>query len=112
LESPLLPPLQTLTSDFKRIRGLSENTLRSKMKIYSNILKNRYNPGNPRSKNLPSKLFDNARHWQRMSKEEMQSALVVEYMKAVMGKTDADETGELLESSVKHLPAFRTPRLF
>jgi hypothetical protein len=112
LESPLLPPLQTLTSDFKRIRGLSENTLRSKMKIYSNILKNRYNSGNPRSKNLPSKLFDNTRHWQRMSKEEMQSALVVEYMKAVMGKTDADETGELLESSVKHLPAFRTPRLF
>jgi hypothetical protein len=32
-----------------------------------------------------------------MSKEEMQSALVVEYMKAVMGKTDADETRELFE---------------
>jgi hypothetical protein len=98
--------------DFNRIRGFSDNTLRSKMKIYSNILKNRYNSGNPRPKNLPLKLFDNTHHWQRMSKEEMQSALVVEYMKAVMGKTDADETEELLEFSIKHLPAFKTSRLF
>jgi len=32
-----------------------------------------------------------------MSREEMESALVIEYMKAVIGKTPAAEIEELLE---------------
>jgi hypothetical protein len=39
----------------------------------------------------------NKDHWSAMSREEMESALVIEYMKAVIGKTPAAEIEELLE---------------
>jgi hypothetical protein len=97
MEYPLLPPAKTLASDFKRIRRFSDSTLRSKMEIYSNILKKRYNSRKQHAKKLPSNLFDNQNHWSGMSNAEMQSTLVVEYMKSVMGKTNADETRELFK---------------
>jgi hypothetical protein len=95
LEYPLLPPVDALTFDFKRIRMFSDTTLRSKMELYSNILKNRYGFRKQHAKKLPSNLFDDKSHWKKMSREEMQSALVVEYMKTIMGKTNAEETREL-----------------
>ena len=35
-------------------------------------------------------------HWLGMSRDEMESALVIEYMKAVIGKTPAAEIEKLL----------------
>jgi len=66
------------------------------MEIYSGILKNRYNSARQRSKKWPAKLIENKQLWHRMSKEEMESALVVEYMKYALGKSRAEEVGELL----------------
>ena len=34
---------------------------------------------------------DNKNHWNRMSRDEMESALVIEYMKYAPGKTRPDE---------------------
>ena len=42
LEYPSLPSVETLAGEFSRIRRFSDVTLRSKMKIYSGILKNKY----------------------------------------------------------------------
>jgi hypothetical protein len=97
IESPLLPPVEALASDFKRIRGFPDNILRSKMKIYLSILKDRYSSGNLRAQNLPSALFDNADHWQGMSRDEMQTPLVVEYMKYAVGKTSGKQIRNLLD---------------
>ena len=96
LEYPSLPPVKAMAGDFSRIRGFSEDTLRSKMKIYSGILQNRYNGGKAHAKKRSSILFKNKNHWSQMSKDEMESALMIEYMKYAVGKTRPDEVGDLL----------------
>ncbi|MBW2657813.1 MAG: hypothetical protein JRC59_09000 [Deltaproteobacteria bacterium] len=65
------------------------------MDIYADVLKNRYNGGHNGANKRASKLLANKNHWSGMSREEMQAALVIEYMKTAVGKTPADETGEL-----------------
>ena len=96
METPSLPSVEAMAGDFSRIRGFSEDTLRSKMKIYSGILQNRYDGDKGYAKKLPSFLFKNKNHWARMSKDEMESALVIEYMKYAVGKTRPDEVRALL----------------
>lgn len=96
LEYPSLPTVESMADDFSRIRGFSENTLRSKMKVYSGILQKRYNGGRERAQKLPSFLFKDKNRWARMSQDEMESALIVEYMKYAVGKTRPDEVRALL----------------
>ena len=96
LEYPSLPSVESMVGDFSRIRGFSEDTLRSKMKIYFGILQNRYDGGKGSAKKLTSFLSKNKNHWSRMSKDEMESALVIEYMKYAVGKTQPDEVKALL----------------
>jgi hypothetical protein len=97
VESPLLPPVERLTSEFSRMKAWPPDVLKSKMLIYSKILKNRYDSGKPRSGKWPADIFDNKKHWSAMSQGEMQSALVIEYMKYALSKTRPAEVGELLE---------------
>ena len=67
------------------------------MNTYSNILKKRYNGDSPNGKKKLAKLMADGGHWSGMSRDEMEAALVIEYMKAVIGKTPANEIEELLE---------------
>lgn len=97
LEYPELPPADRLAAGFARIRRFSDDTLRSKMDMYAAILKRRYNGDNRNGRKWPSKLLADRDHWFAMSRDEMESALVIEYMKAVIGKTSAAEIEELLE---------------
>ena len=99
LEYPLLPAVAAMANDFSRIRSLSDNALKSKMKLYAGILQNRYNGDGARghSKKLPSSLFNGDGHWTRMSRDEMESVLIIEYMKYAVGKTQAGEVGKLLD---------------
>ena len=96
IEYPALPPVNLLAADFSRIRNLSEDTLRSKMNIYSTILKKRYNRDNQNGKKKIYNMLADQNHWSGLSRDEMESALVIEYMKGVIGKTDAGEVEELL----------------
>jgi hypothetical protein len=41
--------------------------------------------------------YSKKNHWARMSKDEMESVLVIEYMKYAVGKTQPDEVRALLE---------------
>ena len=96
MESPLLPPADQLAIDFARIRGLSQDALRSKMDIYSKILKNRYGSGRQDSHKWRSKLFEDKDHWHRMSEDEMESVLSIEYMKNILRKNQSVDVGKLL----------------
>ena len=103
MEYPALPPVEVLATDFSRIRKFSDDTLRSKMNTYSNILKKRYKGDNLSGKKRLAKLLGDKALWSEMSRDEMESALVIEYMKAVIGKTPASEIEELLEfNSIQH----------
>jgi hypothetical protein len=95
MENPLLPPVNILAADFAQIKRFSDETLKSKMNTYADILKNRYNGSHNSANKRTFKLLANKNHWSGMSREEMQAALVIEYMKAAVAKTSADETGEL-----------------
>jgi hypothetical protein len=86
-----------MVCNFSRLRGFSEDTLRFKMQIYSGILQNRYNGGKGHAKKLPEYLLKDKNHWAQMSRDEMESALVIEYMKYVVGKTQPDEVEALLD---------------
>jgi hypothetical protein len=96
MEYPSLPPVEVLASDFSQIRKFSDDALRAKMDIYSNILKRRYNGDNHNGKKWLAKLLADKDHWSAMSREAMESALVIEYMKAVIGKTPAADIEKLL----------------
>ena len=96
VESPVLRSVENLTANFSRIKALSRDALRSNMQMYSKILKNRYDSGKQRSGKWPADIFDNKKHWSGMSQDEMQSVLVIEYMKYALGKTRPDEVRKLL----------------
>jgi hypothetical protein len=64
--------------------------------MYSKILKSRYGSGKPRSGKWPADIFDNLKYWSGMLQNEMQSVLVIEYMKYTLGKSRPEEVGELL----------------
>ncbi|MEJ2164486.1 MAG: hypothetical protein P8X90_03080 [Desulfobacterales bacterium] len=41
--------------------------------------------------------FENKDHWRQLSREEMVSSLVIEYMKYALGKSRPEAVGELLD---------------
>jgi hypothetical protein len=88
--------VEVLAADFSQIRTYSDEALRSKMDIYSDILRRRYNGDSQNSKKKLAKMLADKDHWIAMSREEMEAALVIEYMKAVIGKTSVAEIEELL----------------
>lgn len=96
LEHPKLPSAARMADDFSRIVGLPGAALISKMEIYARLLEKRYNMGRQRSKKWPSNLLENKNHWRQLSRDEMESALVIEYMKYALGKSRPEEVGELL----------------
>ena len=96
MEYPSLPPVEVLAADFSQIREYSDDTLRSKMDIYSSILEERYKGDNHNGKKRLAKMLADKDHWRGMSREQMEAALVIEYMKAVIGKTPAAEIEKLL----------------
>jgi hypothetical protein len=59
-------------------------------------LKNKYATSKQHAKKWPSDLFENKNHWRQMSREEMESALVIEYMKYALGKSRPEEVREFL----------------
>jgi hypothetical protein len=96
LESSHLPDADALAGFFSRVRTLDLDELRERIVLYPQILKNRYSPSPPPSAKWTPEIFDNPDYWANLSKEEMQSLIMLEYMKLVLGKTSEDEVAELL----------------
>jgi hypothetical protein len=96
MESPRLPSVEELTSAFSEINNMSTALLQDKINRYVDILQRRYNKSRSSSvKWKPDQLQDMG-HWAKMSRQEMQSVLAVEYMKSVLGKTRKEEIANLL----------------
>jgi hypothetical protein len=97
VESPLIQPVDKLADDIARIQGLPRDALRSKMNLYANILKNRYRSDQRSLKKEALGILEDQNHWHQMSKDEMESVMVIEHMKYTLSKTRLDEVDELLD---------------
>lgn len=95
LESPRLPAVKTFEDDCLRIAALSDSALRDKMKTYRYLLAARSERAQDGSgKNLPESFWDEG-VWGRMTREEMESTLILETFKAHLGKTTEEEVCRL-----------------
>ncbi len=96
LESPRLPSVNTLEEACRRIANLSEAQIREKIRIYRDLLAARGEKldGGAR-KNLPEVFWDDG-PWARMSREEMESVLVLETLKVLLGRAPEEEARRLV----------------
>ena len=90
MESPSLPSIDTLQDAYSKIKGLSEDELNARIKIYLNNLENRYGRSYRPPRAWAPEIFKDKSPWFQMSAEAMQSVLMVEYLKKTMGKRDAE----------------------
>jgi hypothetical protein len=96
MESPSLPPINAFSEAFSKIKAMPENELMQRIKIYLNILENRYGRDYRPPRAWSPKIFKDQSPWFQMSTEAKQSVLMMEYMKYVLGKTDARAVVALL----------------
>ncbi len=96
LESPRLPSVAILENYAAQITRLTDAQIREKIGVYRGILLTRAErlPGGAR-KNLPDSFWEDI-VWERMSREDMGSALILESLKAHLGKIPPDEVRELV----------------
>jgi hypothetical protein len=92
IESPRLPAVKSLEEVCLRIEGLSAEALREKIGSYRALLAKRGEllSGGAR-KHLPESFWDEG-YWSRLSREEMESMLVLETFKGLIGKAAEPET--------------------
>jgi hypothetical protein len=89
MESPRLPSVKTFEDDCRTIAGLSDSAMRDKMKSYRRLLALRAEKleGGAR-RHLPEAFYSEG-YWQGLKREEMESTLVLETLKAYLGKSPA-----------------------
>ena len=91
LESPRLPSVHVLEDVAAQVARLSDAGLREKTKVYRDILLARAERlSGGAHKHLPNSFWDE-RLWQGMRREEMESVLVLENLRAHLGKSSPDE---------------------
>jgi hypothetical protein len=96
MEYPSLPSISAFSEAFSKIKGMPENELMERIKIYINVLENRYGHDYRPPRAWSPKIFKDQSPWFQMSTEAKQSALMMEYMKHALGKTDARAVVALL----------------
>jgi hypothetical protein len=96
MESPRLPAVKTLEEDCRQIAGLSDTAMRDQLKTYRRLLAARGEKLNGGArKNLPEAFWSES-YWEGLSREEMQSLLVLEILKERLGKSPAGGSGSVL----------------
>jgi hypothetical protein len=96
MEYPSLPGIDAFGDAFSKIKALPEDELKERMKIYLDILENRYGRDYRPPRAWSPRVFKDKSPWFQMSTEAMQSVLMVEYMKHAMGKSDTNVVVALL----------------
>jgi hypothetical protein len=99
MEYPSLPSIDAFGNAFSRINAMTSDELKEKTKVYLNILENRYGRDYRPPRAWSPQVFKDRRPWFQMSAEAMRSALMVEYMKQAMGKSNANAVVALLGPS-------------
>jgi len=95
LESPRLPPVRTLEEDMARISQLTDAEIRERIRAYRDVLVARSERAKDGGRQSLPESFRDEGVWSRMTREEMESTLVLETLKAHLGKTTPEETRRL-----------------
>ncbi|MBI5582034.1 MAG: hypothetical protein HY895_22990 [Deltaproteobacteria bacterium] len=104
LESPRLPAVATLEDVCQRISNLTEAQIREKMQAYRNVLLARTERLNGSARKSLPESFWNDDWWARMTREEMESVLVLETLKVYLGRTPEAEVRSLVSLPAVQLP--------
>ena len=90
MEYPSLPSSDTIRNAFSKINSMPEEQLKENIKVYLKILENRYGRTYRPPRAWAPEIFKDKSPWFQMSKEAMQSVLMVEYLKNAMGKRETE----------------------
>ena len=96
LESPHLPDADAIAGYYSKVRALDAGKLRDRIAAYPRILKIRYTPSLPPGAKWKPGMFDSQEYWANLSEKEMQSLIMLEYMKLRLGKTSEVEVAKLI----------------
>ena len=99
IEHPSLPSIEAFGNTFSKINAMTADELKERIKIYLDILENRYGRNYRPPRAWSPQVFKDRSPWFQMSTEAMQSVLMVEFMKQAMGKSDANAVVALLDTS-------------
>jgi hypothetical protein len=96
MEYPSLPSIGAFGDAFSRLNAMTPDELKDRIKIYLDILENRYGRDYRPPRAWSPKVFIDRSPWFQMSAEAMKSVLMVEYLKHAIGKSDAKVVVALL----------------
>lgn len=99
MEYPSLPSIDAFGDAFSQINAMTADELKEKIKVYLDILGNRYGRDYRPPRAWSPQVFKDRSPWLQMAPEAMQSVLMVEYMKHAIGKSDANAVVALLGPS-------------
>ena len=91
LESPRLPPVRALEGDMAQISRLTDPEIREKIRAYRAVLAVRSARARDGGRDGLPESFRDEGVWSRMTREEMESTLMLERFKAHLGKTTEEE---------------------
>jgi hypothetical protein len=105
LESPRLPAPKDLETACRRIAELADSEIRDKMKTYRRLLAARAEKLNGSARaSLPAAFWEDS-YWEEMDRKEMEAVLVLETLKARLGKVSEAEVDGLVM-----LPSSKPPQ--
>jgi hypothetical protein len=99
MEYPSLPGIDAFGDAYSKINAMTVDELKERIKIYLDILENRYGHNYRPPRAWSPQVLKDRSPWFQMSREAMQSVLMVEFMKQAMGKSDANAVVALLNPS-------------
>jgi len=95
IESPSLPDADKIAGACRRISDLDLNTLKNINQDYLKSLKERYAEDKSLSAKWVAGLFEDDAYVDSMNRDELQSVLVIEYLKRALGKPYEIDIGKL-----------------
>jgi len=101
IEDPVLPGVDKIAEIYSQIRSYSLTQLQEKFCSYLNTLEARHQNDDNFPQRWFQEWFKSNRYVQMLTKEEMESVLMVEYMKHTLGREPQIDLGDIL--GVGHL---------
>ena len=99
LEFPSLPEPDKMAEIFSMIKTFSADELRDKVKYYTTLLSKKYKADDSSGGKLIAETIKDGAYLGQLSQNQMQSVLVVEYIKFLLGKNSIQDVAYFISPS-------------